>query len=119
MAWGLRARVRVLPRARVRIRLGATLFFVGLALALPGAAHAARMGSSSVAALQVALQAKGLYAGTIDGFAGPGTQAAVRRLQRRASIAVDGVAGPQTLGVLGRRGRPRLGSRAIGPGTSG
>jgi murein DD-endopeptidase MepM/ murein hydrolase activator NlpD len=77
------------------------------------------MGSSSIAALQVALRAKGLYSGTIDGFAGPGTRAAVRRLQRRAGIAVDGIAGPQTLGALGRRGRPRLGSRAIGPGARG
>jgi murein DD-endopeptidase MepM/ murein hydrolase activator NlpD len=77
------------------------------------------MGSSSIAALQVALRAKGLYAGTIDGFAGPGTRAAVRRLQRRAGISVDGVPGPQTFGALGRRGRPRLGSRAIGSGASG
>ncbi|HEX4733621.1 MAG TPA: peptidoglycan DD-metalloendopeptidase family protein [Thermoleophilaceae bacterium] len=77
------------------------------------------MGSSSIAALQVALEAKGLYSGTIDGFSGPGTRAALRRLQRRAGIAVDGLPGPQTLGALGRRGRPRLGSRAIGPGASG
>jgi murein DD-endopeptidase MepM/ murein hydrolase activator NlpD len=77
------------------------------------------MGSSSVAALQVALRAKGLYSGSVDGLAGPATRAAVRRLQRRAGIAVDGVPGPQTLGALGRRGRPRLGSRAIGPGASG
>jgi murein DD-endopeptidase MepM/ murein hydrolase activator NlpD len=77
------------------------------------------MGLASVAALQVGLRAKGLYSGTVDGFAGPATRIAVRRLQRRAGIAVDGVAGPQTLGALGRRGRPRLGSRAIGPGASG
>jgi murein DD-endopeptidase MepM/ murein hydrolase activator NlpD len=89
-----------------------------VALALPAAA-AARMGSSSIAAVQVALRAKGLYSGTVDGIAGPGTRAAVRRLQRRAGIAVDGIPGPQTLGALGRRGRPRLGSRAIGPGASG
>jgi murein DD-endopeptidase MepM/ murein hydrolase activator NlpD len=77
------------------------------------------MGSSSIAALQVALRAKGLYSGTIDGFAGPGTRSAVRSLQRRAGIAVDGIAGPQTLRALGRRGRPPLGSRAIGSGASG
>jgi murein DD-endopeptidase MepM/ murein hydrolase activator NlpD len=77
------------------------------------------MGSPTIAALQVALRTKGLYSGTVDGFAGPGTRAAVRSLQRRAGISVDGVAGPQTLTALGRRGRPRLGSRAIGPGASG
>jgi murein DD-endopeptidase MepM/ murein hydrolase activator NlpD len=97
--------------------IGACLAAVLLAAA--AAAQANRMGSSRVAALQVALRAKGLYDGTVDGFAGPGTRSAVRRLQRRAGIAVDGVPGPQTLGALGRRGRPRLGSRAIGPGASG
>ena len=77
------------------------------------------MGSPSIAALQVALRAKGLYSGTVDGFAGPGTRAAVRSLQRRAGIAVDGVAGPQTLSALGRRGRPRLGSRTLQSGSAG
>jgi murein DD-endopeptidase MepM/ murein hydrolase activator NlpD len=90
-----------------------------LVLLAPASAHAARMGSPSMAALQVALRAKGLYDGTIDGLAGPGTRRAVRSIQRRAGIAVDGVAGPETLGALGRRGRPSLGSRAIGPGTRG
>src|SRR6187549_3576164 len=91
-------------------------FLLLLALVFPGSAFAARMGSSSVAALQVALRAKGLYSGTVDGFAGPGTRSAVRSLQRRAGVAVDGVAGPQTLSVLGRRGRPRLGSRSLRSG---
>jgi murein DD-endopeptidase MepM/ murein hydrolase activator NlpD len=77
------------------------------------------MGSPSTAALQVALRAKGLYYGDIDGFAGRGTRAAVRALQRRAGLAVDGVAGPQTLRALGRRGRPRLGSRVLGPRAAG
>jgi murein DD-endopeptidase MepM/ murein hydrolase activator NlpD len=77
------------------------------------------MGSPSIAALQVALRAKGLYDGTVDGFAGSGTRSAVRALQRRAGIAVDGVAGPQTLGALGRRGRPRLGRRQLHVGNSG
>lgn len=36
-----------------------------------------------------------------DGIYGPATEAAVRDLQRRAGIGVDGIAGPQTLGVLG------------------
>src|SRR3954470_13027689 len=93
--------------------------FAAVALVFPAFAAANRMGSPSVAALQVGLRAKGLYSGTIDGFAGAGTRSAVRSLQRRAGITVDGVAGPQTLGALGRRGRPRLGSRAIGPGAHG
>src|SRR5204863_2763082 len=47
------------------------------------------------------------------------TNAAIRRLQRRAGIAVDGVAGAQTLSVLGRRGRPRLGARLLHEGNAG
>src|SRR4051795_10340227 len=104
----------------MRSRLALGLVVVALVAAtFPTFASAGRMGSPSVAALQVGLRAKGLYSGTVDGFAGSGTRAAVRSLQRRAGISVDGIAGPQTLGVLGRRGRPRLGSRAIGPGSSG
>src|SRR4051794_4181462 len=109
MAWGSRHRIGVV----------ATCVALALAAAVPAAAEASRMGSSSVAALQVALRARGLYSGTIDGFAGAGTRSAVRSLQRRAGITVDGLAGPQTLGALGRRGRPRLGARAIGPGARG
>src|SRR3954451_18518226 len=82
-------------------------------------ATAGQMGSPSVAALQVALRADGLYSGTIDGFAGPGTNSGVRSLQRRRGLIVDGIAGPQTLRALGRRGRPRLGARALGPGATG
>lgn len=106
-----------------RMRMCATIVAVVAATTIgalaPAIANAARMGSPKVAALQVGLRAKGLYSGTIDGFAGPGTRAAVRALQRRAGIAVDGVPGPQTLGALGRRGRPRLGSRALHSGSTG
>ena len=86
-------------------------------LALPAPA-AARV-SSSVAALQVALRAEGLYGGDVDGVTGPGTRAGVRRLQTRRGLAVDGIAGPRTRRVLGRRGRSRLGSRALRSGRSG
>ena len=92
---------------------------LAVSAAMPASAFAARMGSPSIAALQVALRAKGLYSGDVDGFAGRGTRSAVRALQRRAGVSVDGVAGPQTLAVLGRRGRPRLGSRVLAPGASG
>jgi murein DD-endopeptidase MepM/ murein hydrolase activator NlpD len=87
--------------------------------ALAPPAHAGRMGDPGLAAVQVGLRARGLYSGTIDGIAGPATSAAVRSLQRRHGLTVDGIAGPQTLRALGRRGRPRLGHRAIGSGNSG
>jgi murein DD-endopeptidase MepM/ murein hydrolase activator NlpD len=69
--------------------------------------------SADVAALQVALRAKGLYGGTVDGVRGPQTGAAVRRFQARRGLVVDGVAGPATRRALGRRGRPRLGRRVL------
>ena len=37
----------------------------------------------------------------------------MRALQARRGLAVDGIAGPRTRRALGRRGRPRLGSRAL------
>jgi murein DD-endopeptidase MepM/ murein hydrolase activator NlpD len=87
------------------------------ALAAPAAAGA--MGLPDVAALQVALRARGFYAGPVDGDAGPQTAAAVRRLQRRAGLAVDGIAGPRTRAALGRFARHELGSRVLQVGARG
>jgi lysozyme family protein len=93
----------------------ATIVLALLGLAEPAAARV----SSSVAALQVALRAVGLYDGTVDGIAGPGTRSAVRSLQARRGLAVDGIVGPRTRRALGRRGRPRLGSRPLTEGKHG
>jgi len=94
----------------------ALLALVGL-LALVSDARAGR--TANVAALQVGLQARGLYGGTIDGIMGPGTRRAVRALQRRAGISIDGVAGPQTRRALGRYARHRLGDRMVHRGNRG
>jgi murein DD-endopeptidase MepM/ murein hydrolase activator NlpD len=87
-------------------------------LLVPGVAHA-RPGSPDVAALQVALRAKGIYAGVVDGVRGPETERAVRAFQRRAKIAADGVPGPQTRAALGRFARHHLGSRLLRSGFAG
>jgi peptidoglycan hydrolase-like protein with peptidoglycan-binding domain len=93
-----------------RVRdLAIALLVVG-ALGAPGQAQAA---GSGTAALQVALHARGLYLGTIDGLPGPATRRAVLRLQRSARLTVDGVVGPATRRALGWRGRPRLGARVL------
>jgi murein DD-endopeptidase MepM/ murein hydrolase activator NlpD len=102
------------PRSIVPARaIGAALAAAVLAPATAGAQ------SADVAALQVALRAKGLYAGTVDGVRGPQTSAAVQRFQARRGLAVDGVAGPATRRALGRRGRPRLGHRVLAAGAHG
>ncbi|MBF2074991.1 MAG: peptidoglycan-binding protein [Synechococcales cyanobacterium C42_A2020_086] len=54
-----------------------------------------------VAALQQALLERGYDPGPIDGIYGPLTTDAVTRFQIEAGIQVDGIAGPQTLGLLG------------------
>jgi peptidoglycan hydrolase-like protein with peptidoglycan-binding domain len=73
----------------------------------------------AVAALQVGLHSRGLYKGPIDGISGPGTAAAIRRLQKRARITVDGVVGPQTKRALGRFARHPLGTRPLDRGKTG
>ena len=92
-------------------------FVVCLSLAAP--TSAAGSGNPNVAALQVALAARGLYHGTIDGVMGPATHGAVWRFQRRAHIAADGIPGPQTCRALGRYCRHKLGTRMLGFGKSG
>jgi hypothetical protein len=83
------------------------------AILAAAAAPAWARGTGRVAALQTALEHKGLYHGTVDGVLGPHTRAAVRLLQRHAGLRVDGVPGPRTLRALGRLGRHRIGSRVL------
>jgi hypothetical protein len=101
------------------LRAFATAFILVLALALAAPAAGAALGRPNVAALQVALRARGLYHGTIDGISGPATKAAVRRFQRRAHIGVDGVVGAQTRRALGRYARRRFGDRMLNYGKTG
>jgi murein DD-endopeptidase MepM/ murein hydrolase activator NlpD len=93
------------------------LLLLSAALLEAGPTQAA--GSPEVAALQVALQAKGVYRGAVDGVAGPGTARAIRVFQRRARLSVDGIAGPLTRRALGRLGRPALGRRVLRRGVVG
>jgi murein DD-endopeptidase MepM/ murein hydrolase activator NlpD len=55
-----------------------------------------------VAALQFLLTRRGFSPGGIDGGFGANTAAGVRRFQRAAGIAADGLAGPATLRALRR-----------------
>jgi LysM repeat protein len=87
------------------------------ALTFSGPAVAAQ--SAKVAALQVALRAKGLYAGPIDGVSGPLTRAGVIAIQKRHGIRATGKVGHATRCQLGKLGRPLLGQRLLSRGRVG
>jgi hypothetical protein len=87
--------------------------------ALAFVSPAAASYNAGLAALQVALQARGVYSGTIDGVKGAETTKAVERFQRRAGLPVDGVVNAKTRNALGRFGRHLLGSRPLRRGQSG
>jgi len=77
-------------------------------------------GDPDIAALQVGLRKRGLYSGSVDGVLGGGTVSAVKRLQRAAGLAVDGVPGARTRAALGRYGRRApLGRRILTAGMRG
>lgn len=95
-----------------------SLTVAATALGLAGQARA--QGNPEIAALQVGLRARGLYAGTVDGVLGPSTEEAVRGFQRRAHLAVDGVPGRRTRAALGPYGlHSPLGRRPLSFGNRG
>jgi murein DD-endopeptidase MepM/ murein hydrolase activator NlpD len=88
------------------------------AAVLAGPASAA--GNPDIAALQVGLQARGLYSGTVDGVLGASTASAVKRFQANAGLVADGVPGPRTRAALGGYGtRAPLGRRPLVLGSRG
>ena len=88
-----------------------------IALAVAGPAVAAQ--SAKIAALQVALRAKGLYRGEVDGISGPMTRTALISFQRRNGIRATGKVGYLTRCRLGRLGMPLLGQRELAGGRIG
>jgi peptidoglycan hydrolase-like protein with peptidoglycan-binding domain len=98
-------------------RLAIVLVGACTVLVLPGGAPA--FGNPQVAAIQVALRARHLYAGTVDGHLGRATTKGIVAVQRKAGLTPDGVPGPRTVAALGRLARHELGSRTLGPGMVG
>jgi 3D (Asp-Asp-Asp) domain-containing protein len=83
-----------------------SLFISGLFLATSGEAMAAStlsQGSTGaeVVQLQETLNTKGYWCGEADGIFGSQTYQSVIRFQQDASLAVDGIVGPQTRQALG------------------
>jgi len=98
--------------------LFAAAFAVSLVVCLPGMAHARalRIGDvgPAVSQLQDMLVQVG-YPVTVDGRFGPATERAVFSFQKRAGIAVDGIAGRQTLARLEREAQARSARKAPAP----
>ncbi len=101
------------------MRTGRYVVFASLLAVLVAAAPAPAVVDPHTAGVQVALRARGLYPGPIDGIAGPLTKRAVRTFQRRHGLAADGVTGRRTRAELGRLGRPLFGRRVIRRGMVG
>ncbi len=93
----------------------AAVVAVGLVLAGPAAA----VGSSRVAALQVALRAHGHYPAAVDGVDGPLTRSGLTTFQRRTGLPASGRVGQATRSALGALGRPLLGQRELAIGAVG
>jgi murein DD-endopeptidase MepM/ murein hydrolase activator NlpD len=77
---------------------------------------AARPGTG---ALQIALRARGLYDGPLDGVHGQRTVVALRTLQARAGLPATGILDRRTRVALGRLGSPLPGSRTVDVGKVG
>ena len=99
-----------------RLRLAA-LPAVLAALVFASPAFGSR--DAGIAALQVALQSRGIYAGSIDGVKGPATTRAIKLFQRRSGLSADGVPALSTRRALGAYGKHLLGSRPLTRGAAG
>jgi peptidoglycan hydrolase-like protein with peptidoglycan-binding domain len=102
--------------AQRRHLLALLAVIVGLVAAAPAAAG---VGDPRLAALQAALAREGLYAGAVDGLAGPMTRAGVAEVQRRVGLPVTGRAGAATIAALGGPVRVPLGTRPLARGAKG
>jgi peptidoglycan hydrolase-like protein with peptidoglycan-binding domain len=95
------------------MRTARCVAFASLLAALCAAAAMPADAGRQTPGLQVALKARGLYHGPIDGIAGPMTRRGIRVFQKRNGLVVDGIPGPRTRAKLGRLGRPLFGSRPM------
>jgi peptidoglycan hydrolase-like protein with peptidoglycan-binding domain len=105
--------------------VGLRLAIVAAAAALVSAGLAASPALAAggpdpeIASLQVALRAKGMYFGKIDGLAGPMTANGLRAFQKAARLPVTGELGPRTRAELGALGRPLVARRVLSQGAYG
>ena len=96
-----------------------TTCLVGLLAAAVFAGPATAGASSSIAALQVALRAKGHYPAAVDGVDGPLTRKGLTAFQRTLGLASTGKLEQKTRAALGPLGSPLLGQRELAVGAVG
>ena len=101
------------------MRKAGVILLAGLVVGVICSSPAHAAGDPSVAALQVALRAKNVYTGEVDGVEGPLTDRAIRVFQRRRGLTVDGIAGRRTRAALGRPWQRRPGRRLLRTGARG
>jgi len=94
--------------------MGKRALLLGLvvtALAIPAPAQAEVR--AETAALQIALSARGLYGGPLDGLAGPATLEALRTFQKRAGLPQTAKLDRRTRLSFKKLGKPVAGSRVV------
>jgi peptidoglycan hydrolase-like protein with peptidoglycan-binding domain len=90
----------------------------GAVVLAPGSGYSSRPATVRVRALQRRLTRAGYPPGPIDGRYGPRTQQAVTRFQAAHGLAVDGIAGPQTVARLASERKPQKTARPSRPKNS-
>lgn len=77
------------------------IIIITLVSSVSAAAYRRGSTGSTVTEIQKRLKNWGYYDGTVDGIFGSGTEAAVKRFQKKNGLTADGIVGPATLAALG------------------
>ena len=88
-------------RLVLAVLLSVSMVLVALAPAVEAASYKKGSSGAIVTQIQTKLKSWGYYTGTVDGVYGSGTERAVRALQQKNGLTVDGKAGDQTLAAMG------------------
>ena len=83
------------------VLLSVSMVLVALVPAVEAASYKKGSSGAVVTQIQTKLKSWGYYTGTVDGIYGSGTERAVRALQQKNGLTVDGKAGDQTLAAMG------------------
>ena len=93
---------RLIPRLIAVFLLN--IIIISLASSVSAASYRRGSAGSTVTEIQKRLKNWGYYDGAVDGIFGSGTEAAVKRFQKKNGLTADGIVGPATLAALGLGG---------------